>query len=122
MVGDKAGQVEHVKVAASVFADRDTAKMSTLSLHDALPISPCGREARAPPVAEGAASAPPRRRATGRRPARSEEHTLNSSHGYISYAVFCLKKKKRAHPTIAADQRSPASRGLTLTRRATRSS
>src|SRR2546422_5717846 len=27
--------------------------------------------------------------------ARSEEHTLNSSHGYISYAVFCLKKKKK---------------------------
>src|SRR2546429_3394634 len=25
--------------------------------------------------------------------ARSEEHKLNSSHGYISYAVFCLKKK-----------------------------
>src|SRR2546422_6895828 len=24
---------------------------------------------------------------------------LNSSHGYISYAVFCLKKKKRAHLT-----------------------
>src|SRR5256884_5754744 len=23
-------------------------------------------------------------------PPRSEEHTLNSSHGYISYAVFCL--------------------------------
>src|SRR2546422_3714320 len=22
---------------------------------------------------------------------------LNSSHGYISYAVFCLKKKKRIH-------------------------
>src|SRR2546422_8546741 len=22
---------------------------------------------------------------------------LNSSHGYISYAVFCLKKKKRNH-------------------------
>src|SRR2546429_4664396 len=22
---------------------------------------------------------------------------LNSSHGYISYAVFCLKKKKNAH-------------------------
>src|SRR5256884_7197969 len=22
---------------------------------------------------------------------------LNSSHGYISYAVFCLKKKKHAH-------------------------
>src|SRR5947207_10017433 len=25
---------------------------------------------------------------------RSEEHTLNSSHTVISYAVFCLKKKK----------------------------
>src|SRR5579859_6179529 len=24
---------------------------------------------------------------------RSEEHTLNSSHSQISYAVFCLKKK-----------------------------
>src|SRR5207244_11593810 len=27
-------------------------------------------------------------------PLRSEEHTLNSSHQIISYAVFCLKKKK----------------------------
>src|SRR5687768_10620844 len=27
---------------------------------------------------------------------RSEEH-LNSSHGYISYAVFCLKKKKKRY-------------------------
>src|SRR5207245_7199818 len=27
--------------------------------------------------------------------ARSEEHTSNSSHGSISYAVFCLKKKKK---------------------------
>src|SRR2546429_2401220 len=26
--------------------------------------------------------------------ARSEEHTSELSHGYISYAVFCLKKKK----------------------------
>src|SRR4051794_41321861 len=26
--------------------------------------------------------------------ARSEEHRLNSSHPSISYAVFCLKKKK----------------------------
>src|SRR2546429_2069828 len=24
---------------------------------------------------------------------------LNSSHGYISYAVFCLKKKKNTHTT-----------------------
>src|SRR5436190_1277639 len=27
--------------------------------------------------------------------ARSEEHRLNSSHTVISYAVFCLKKKKK---------------------------
>src|SRR5690348_17976741 len=26
---------------------------------------------------------------------RSEEHSLNSSHPSISYAVFCLKKKKK---------------------------
>src|SRR5438309_3172669 len=26
---------------------------------------------------------------------RSEEHTSNSSHSSISYAVFCLKKKKK---------------------------
>src|SRR2546422_7225895 len=25
---------------------------------------------------------------------------LNSSHGYISYAVFCLKKKKKTHAEI----------------------
>src|SRR2546429_7045786 len=25
---------------------------------------------------------------------------LNSSHGYISYAVFCLKKKKYFHHTV----------------------
>src|SRR2546422_5729206 len=30
-------------------------------------------------------------------PARDRKSTrLNSSHGYISYAVFCLKKKKRS--------------------------
>src|SRR5690606_40263776 len=31
----------------------------------------------------------------GREAARSEEHTLNSSHVKISYAVFCLKKKTK---------------------------
>src|SRR5438309_9228472 len=29
------------------------------------------------------------------RPMRSEETRLNSSHSSISYAVFCLKKKKK---------------------------
>src|SRR5205809_3151170 len=30
---------------------------------------------------------------------RSEEHTSDSSHGYISYAVFCLKKKNKKYYT-----------------------
>src|SRR5687768_17726577 len=37
-----------------------------------------------------------RRRAAGGRRTRDRKSTrLNSSHGYISYAVFCLKKKKK---------------------------
>src|SRR2546422_7070504 len=30
---------------------------------------------------------------------------LNSSHGYISYAVFCLKKKKKRATVVAAQSR-----------------
>src|SRR2546422_6425963 len=30
---------------------------------------------------------------------------LNSSHGYISYAVFCLKKKKKKHITYLSRRR-----------------
>src|SRR2546422_4065609 len=30
---------------------------------------------------------------------RSEEHTSELRHGYISYAVFCLKKKKKSNTT-----------------------
>src|SRR3989449_5953433 len=33
---------------------------------------------------------------------RSEEHTSDSSHGYISYAVFCLKKKKKVQKESAS--------------------
>src|SRR2546422_2190717 len=39
---------------------------------------------------------------------------LNSSHGYISYAVFCLKKKKTTHDPLASStivRRSGASHG-----------
>src|SRR2546422_2315769 len=37
---------------------------------------------------------------------------LNSSHGYISYAVFCLKKKKKRHrPSNGTTYVSPALRG-----------
>src|SRR4051812_49762599 len=63
---------------------------STLSLHDALPIS------RAPGVRR-AWSDSRRRRARTRRPCRRDRKStrLNSSHMSISYAVFCLKKKKQ---------------------------
>src|SRR3989449_8473315 len=32
---------------------------------------------------------------------------LNSSHGYISDAVFCLKKKKRSQPAYSATAHRP---------------
>src|SRR2546422_4232895 len=39
---------------------------------------------------------PQRQRISTRRGFRDRKSTrLNSSHGYISYAVFCLKKKKK---------------------------
>src|SRR2546429_6167715 len=34
---------------------------------------------------------------------------LNSSHGYISYAVFCLKKKKTKHCHTRDGRRAPLS-------------
>src|SRR2546422_7430945 len=40
-------------------------------------------------------------------PCRDRKSTrLNSSHGYISYAVFCLKKKKH-DPELRHDSSSP---------------
>src|SRR2546422_3434150 len=31
---------------------------------------------------------------------------LNSSHGYISYAVFCLKKKKKIHIRLHTERKN----------------
>src|SRR5256885_11130878 len=71
------------------FNDTATTEIYTLSLHDALPISPRWRSpARSPPHR----LPPPRPRARDRKSTR-----LNSSHLVISYAVFCLKKKKKTH-------------------------
>src|SRR2546422_7733549 len=94
------------------FNDTATTEIYTLSLHDALPISPESlREARrpepggaAPPAGAGSRpreEAGDRCKAPGPQgPSRDRKSTrLNSSHGYISYAVFCLKKKK--HDTEA---------------------
>src|SRR5436190_14097216 len=80
-----------------------TPEVYTLSLHDALPISaaPTGRIVATRPLCVGPDGA--RMRLLMKDPrglvllgeVRSEEHTSNSSHTVISYAVFCLKKKKR---------------------------
>src|SRR2546422_5868760 len=52
---------------------------------------------RLPAGRSGGPRADPHRRLRGRRAlGRDRKSTrLNSSHGYISYAVFCLKKKKK---------------------------
>src|SRR2546429_5065198 len=76
------------------FNDTATTEIYTLSLHDALPI--CRGQAT------GVARAPTRLPA-GRGPQLDRKSTrLNSSHGYISYAVFCLKKKKISNIFTAA--------------------
>src|SRR2546430_4122635 len=38
---------------------------------------------------------------------RSEEHRLNSSHSQISYAVFCLKKKRQRRLPLLRRQLQP---------------
>src|SRR5947199_1515340 len=73
-----------------------TTEIYTLSLHDALPICRTTRRPF-PPGAPAHRPAPPGgpRDRTPRRPAADRKSTrLNSSHLGISYAVFCLKKKK----------------------------
>src|SRR5438270_8361418 len=80
-----------------------TTEICTLSLHDVLPISRRARRRRrgrasgcsaatrsSCSTARSTASRPTRRRR-----ARSEEHTSELHHSQISYAVFCLKKKRR---------------------------
>src|SRR3712207_9446871 len=96
--------ITHLYIFFFFFNDTATTEIYTLSLHDALPISQPGHgdgsdgSAMSDPVtawsfryrphstAAAIASAPVRRDRKSTR--------LNSSHANISYAVFCLKKKK----------------------------
>src|SRR2546429_1049165 len=88
------------------FNDTATTEIYTLSLHDALPIYTARRGAHESAAGlRGSAnrgSAARRGAAPGHRPRADsfgeprldrKSTRLNSSHGYISYAVFCLKKK-----------------------------
>src|SRR5438067_7900351 len=70
------------------FNDTATTEIYTLSLHDALPIFLVGRLVGSPePDQVG-------RDAAVSRGGDRKSTRLNSSHVSISYAVFCLKKKK----------------------------
>src|SRR2546430_13481266 len=73
------------------FNDTATTEIYTLSLHDALPIS---RRSPAPERAPAGAVRRARARVPLRCPSDRKSTRLNSSHSQISYAVFCLKKKK----------------------------
>src|SRR5687768_17791403 len=71
-----------------------TTDIYTLSLHDALPIS--GRASDASRRRRRCRPSDPHRDDRPRSESEDRKSTrLNSSHGYISYAVFCLKKKKK---------------------------
>src|SRR5438552_18515661 len=72
------------------FNDPATTEIYTLSLHDALPISRADRDHRADRDPRGDPCAGRDRAGADRKSTR-----LNSSHQIISYAVFCLKKKKK---------------------------
>src|SRR5215208_3031722 len=78
------------------FNDTATTEIYTLSLHDALPI----RKRRAHRSSGRRLPAPPPTRIARRPPGDRKSTRLNSSHVAISYAVFCLKKKKKTklHP------------------------
>src|SRR3712207_7307948 len=79
------------------FNDTATTEIYTLSLHDALPIYQTAEDRLA------RRRGPFRRAAAGRRHAEQlrkldrKSTRLNSSHANISYAVFCLKKKKNTN-------------------------
>src|SRR2546430_13768982 len=85
------------------FNDTATTEIYTLSLHDALPIWQRDHRRRRDLDEPGGYDQVERRRHGHREqpdrlrlPERDRKSTrLNSSHSQISYAVFCLKKKKK---------------------------
>src|SRR2546430_12540335 len=89
------------------FNDTATTEIYTLSLHDALPISSCGTSTA--PLRRWEAWSYIAREFRARRvlrptspPSDRKSTRLNSSHSQISYAVFCLKKKKNSADNSSA--------------------
>src|SRR5215208_8066687 len=93
------------------FNDTATTEIYTLSLHDALPISAVdrGRDERAQHPAEQHRDATRLVEGGDRKSTR-----LNSSHVAISYAVFCLKKKKRSRD-LAVEARNRETAAVVIT-------
>src|SRR5258707_9820960 len=83
------------------FNDTATTEIYTLSLHDALPISLL---ADSPSQPQEALLSDPNRTIAGKTVRLGSEDRkstrLNSSHANISYAVFCLKKKKNIQAAL----------------------
>src|SRR3712207_8618027 len=101
-------------VSVFFFNDTATTEIYTLSLHDALPILSGTPRARLPPSSRWCPRSPSwcpdsppfvrgrplgyaRHSLTVMRAVDRKSTRLNSSHANISYAVFCLKKKKNTH-------------------------
>src|SRR5712675_3019682 len=82
------------------FNDTATTEIYTLSLHDALPIS-----AQDPAVALGIALDDLVELLRRVRRGDRKSTRLNSSHGYISYAVFCFKQKKPTPTHLSIPQK-----------------
>src|SRR2546430_7858498 len=80
------------------FNDTATTEIYTLSLHDALPISVAGRSIRHA-VRVDHRPLPLASMVQALRQLDRKSTRLNSSHSQISYAVFCLKKKKKESHT-----------------------
>src|SRR2546421_4572164 len=87
------------------FNDTATTEIYTLSLHDALPIwfaprdSRCAGRSSLPDSSQASISTRQRGRRTFCSLRDRKSTRLNSSHDQISYAVFCLKKKKTKKAT-----------------------
>src|SRR5471032_3065053 len=81
------------------FNDTATTEIYTLSLHDALPIF--HSESKIGLSNRPRAHADPHQRRRDRKSTR-----LNSSHITISYAVFCLKKKKNIKLTLIVQRKT----------------
>src|SRR2546429_5889880 len=91
-------RLRHLSYYFFFFNDTATTEIYTLSLHDALPISSLRRESQCRHASSVSRSQAltvrhKRRNRSGALGDRKSTR-LNSSHGYISHAVFCLKKNR----------------------------